>query len=84
MRGTLGEGSSHAARADSSPGKCPSEHTMRIPFGPPMQHGEAWEKSLKAEKSAESRNKEMVISRRLEGLRSSRLDQSMQNFVAEV
>ena len=35
-------------------------------------------------KNAECRNKEMAISRRLEGLRSSRLDHSMQNFMAEV
>ena len=33
-------------------------------------------------KNAECRNKEMAISRRLEGLRSSRLDHSMQNFMA--
>ena len=33
-------------------------------------------------KNAECRNKEMAISRRLEGLRSSRLDHSMQNFKA--
>ena len=29
-------------------------------------------------------NKEMLISRRLEGLRSSRLDHSMQNFMTEL
>ena len=33
-------------------------------------------------KNDEGRNKEMPISRRLEGLRSSRLDHSMQNFIA--
>ena len=33
-------------------------------------------------KNDEGRNKEMPISRRLEGLRSSRLDHSMQNFMA--
>ena len=41
-------------------------------------------KAPKAEKSAECRNKEMAISRRLEGLRSSRLDHSMQNFMPEL
>ena len=35
-------------------------------------------------KNDEGRNKEMAISRRLEGLRSSRLDHSMQNFTPEL
>ena len=41
-------------------------------------------KSAKANKNAKRRNKEMAISRRLEGLRSSRFDHSIQNFMAEV
>ena len=45
---------------------------------------EGGKKRRRRNKNAKCRNKEMAISRRLEGLRSSRLDHSMQNFTPEL